>query len=72
MKLHLFGPEVNVGNFPPSPSQVFSDEEEQRKVTWSQVGTIGGLGQNLDVLLLQEGHSDLGFVGFAQLWDPFF
>ena len=30
------------------------------------------MGQNLDVLLLKEGHSDLGFVGFAQLWDPFF
>ena len=32
----------------------------------------GGMGQNLDVLFLYEGHSDLGFVGFAQLWDPLF
>ena len=31
-----------------------------------------GMGQNLDVLLLKEGRSDFGFVGFAQLWDPFF
>ena len=30
------------------------------------------MGQNLDVLLFEEGHRDLGFVGFAQLWDPFF
>ena len=29
------------------------------------------MSQNLDVLLFKEGHSDLGFVGFAQLWDPF-
>ena len=29
------------------------------------------MGQNLDVLLLREGHSDLGFVGFAQLRRPF-
>ena len=28
------------------------------------------MGQNLDVLLLWEGHSDLGFVGFSQCWDP--
>ena len=33
---------------------------------------MGRMGQNLDVLLLEKGHSDLGFVGFAQLWDPFF
>ena len=26
--------------------------------------------QSLAVFLLKEGHSDLGFVGFAQLWDP--
>ena len=29
------------------------------------------MGQNLDVSLHREGHSDLGFIGFAQLWDPF-
>ena len=28
------------------------------------------MGQNLVVLLLKEGHSDLGFVNCAQLWDP--
>ena len=27
--------------------------------------------QSLAVFLLKEGHSDLGFVGFAQLWEPF-
>ena len=30
------------------------------------------MGQNLDVLLLYKGHSDLGLVGFAQLLDPLF
>ena len=30
------------------------------------------MGQNLVVLPLKEGHSDLGFVPFAQLWNPFF
>ena len=30
------------------------------------------MGQNLDVLRLSEGHSDLGLVGFAQFWGPFF
>ena len=30
------------------------------------------MGQNLYVLLLYSGHDDLGFVGFAQRWDPFF
>ena len=29
------------------------------------------MGRNLDVLLLYKGHSDLGFVGFAQLLDLF-
>ena len=30
------------------------------------------MGQNLDVSLLYEGHSDLGFVGLrAQLWETF-
>ena len=28
----------------------------------SQAGTVGGMGQSLGALLLQEGHSDLGFV----------
>ena len=42
------------------------------KITWSQVGTVQKMGQNLDVLPLQEGHSDLVFVGFVQLWNPFF
>ena len=28
------------------------------------------MGQNLVVLPLKEGHSDLGFVNCAQLWDP--
>ena len=37
------------------------------KVTWNQVGIVGGMGQNLDLLLSYEGHGDLGFVGFAQL-----
>ena len=27
--------------------------------------------QNLDVLLLKEGYSDLGFVDFAQLWNQY-
>ena len=31
-----------------------------------------GIGQSLDVLFLKEGHGDLGFVGFAQLWDTLF
>ena len=31
----------------------------------------GGGEQNFDVLLLKEGHSDLGFVGFARLRDLF-
>ena len=66
-------------NFHPADFSLISGE--QLKVIWSQVGTVcvsggggarGGRGQNLDTLLLYEGHSDLGFVGFAQLWDPFF
>ena len=52
------------------PSQLFFDEGEEPKVIWSQVVVVWGMGHNLDVLLLWEGHSDLGFAGFAQLWDP--
>ena len=55
-----------------STSQLLFDEGEQSKVTWIQVVTEVGMGQKLDVLLLYEGHSDLGLVGFAQLLDPFF
>ena len=54
------------------PSQLFFEEGEQSKVIWSQAGTVEGMGQNLDVFLLREGHSDHGFVGFVQLWSPFF
>ena len=46
--------------------------KEQPKVTWSQVGTVQEMDQTLEVLLLQEGHSDHGLVGFAQFWDPLF
>ena len=42
---------------------LFFDEGEQPKVTLSQVGTVGGMGQNLDVLRLWENHNDLGFMG---------
>ena len=34
----------------------------QPNVTWGQVEIVVGVVQNLDVLLLQEGHSDLGFL----------
>ena len=57
------------GIFP--PSQLFFNEGEHPKITLSQVVTVTGMSQNLDVWLLKEGHSDLGFVGSAQLWDPF-
>ena len=61
---------VCVGKCP--SSQLFFDEEDQPKVTESQIGTVGGMGQELDALLRYEGHSDLDFVGIAQLWNPFF
>ena len=32
------------------------DDREQPKVLWIQVGTVGRIFQNLDVLLLKEGH----------------
>ena len=41
--------------------------EEQPKATWSYVRITGGMGQNMDVLLLYEGHSDLGFVAFTKV-----
>ena len=55
------------------PSQLFFDEGKQMKVTWTQAetGQKGGMGQNLDIWLLYEGHSDLSFMHFAQRWDPF-
>ena len=38
---------MNAGIFP--PSQLFFDKGEQPKVTWSQVGTVRGVGgQNWD------------------------
>ena len=48
--LPLRGPEVSAGKFP--LSQLVFDVGKQRKVTWSQVGIVGEMGQNLDVLLL--------------------
>ena len=66
--LLLGGPEVNSGKFP--PRQLFFDEGEQPKVTWSQIVIVGRMNQNLDVSLLKKGHSD--FWGFAQAFlDPF-
>ena len=44
-------------------SQPVFDDGGQPKVTRSLVGTVGGMEQNPDVLLMQQGHSDLGFVG---------
>ena len=61
---------MNAGTL--SPSQLFFDKGEQPKVTWSQIVIVGRMNQNLDVSLLKKGHSDLGFVGFAQVWGPFF
>ena len=72
--LLLQGPQSR--KFPPSQLFFFflggGVEGEQPKVTRSQVVTLGRLGQNLDVFLLYEGHSDLGFVGLGLLWDFFF
>ena len=31
---------------------------------------VGRVSHNLGALLHYEGHSDLGFVGLYQLWDP--
>ena len=45
--LPLRGSEVNAEKFP--PSQLYFGEGEQPRVTWSQVGTVGEMGQNLDV-----------------------
>ena len=41
---------LNGGQFP--PRQLFFDEGEQPKVTWSQVDALRGIVQNLDILLL--------------------
>ena len=42
------------------------------KVIWSQAGTVEGTGQNLDVSLLKEGHSDPGFVALLNFRILFF
>ena len=64
---------VNAGEFP--PNQIFFDGGwggGNQKSHGAKSGTVGWMGQTLDVLLLYEGHSDPGFVGFAKFWDPFF
>ena len=63
--LLLRGPECS--NISAQASQPFFDEGEKPEVTWSHVGIVWEMGEDLDVLLLYEGHSDLGFVGFAKL-----
>ena len=54
---------LNAGTF--LPSQHFFDEGEQLIVTWSQVGTAGGFGQDLDVLLLSEVVADTTVLSMA-------
>ena len=55
------------GKFPPRPANFSLMREEQPKATWSYIRITGGMGQNLDVLLLYEGHSDLRFVAFTEV-----
>ena len=44
------------------PANFYTDCGKQPIVTWGQVSFVNDLGQNLNALLLLEGHSDLGFV----------
>ena len=67
MKLLLMRGPV-AGKFPPRPANFsLMRGNNQSHIISGQVEVVGGMGQNLDVLLLYEGE-DLGFVGLLSFW----
>ena len=61
---------LNAGNF--LPSQVFFNKGEQLKVTWSQIGIVGGMGQNWMFCSFTEVTVTLALWVLLTFWDPFF